>query len=222
MSTVLRPELPELPRQMHGLPVSDRGYPVPWFVLWQDKSGEPCERGHGTPEFRMQHPNAAPEAHNRGKCWVCGGFLGRFKAFTLGPMCVVNRTTGEPPSHTECSDWSARACPFLSRPHARRREAGLPEDATAPGMSIKRNPGVAVVWVTQHYGLNRVDNGTLFAIGRPREIRWYCEGRTATRAEIMDSIESGLPALREAAEGNIIEENELQSMLKNALKLVPA
>lgn len=31
---IMRPELPELPRQMRDLKMDKRGYPVPWFVDW--------------------------------------------------------------------------------------------------------------------------------------------------------------------------------------------
>lgn len=222
--TALRPELPELPRHMRGLPIDARGYPVPWFVLWQDEKGEPCERGHGTPEFRMQHPNAVAVAHNKRKCWVCGDRIGKFMAFTVGSMCAVNRVSGEPPSHLDCADWAARACPFLSRPHARRREAGMPEGVVAPGISIRRNPGVALVWATSSYRLRKLpdDGGVLFDMSPPHETRWYCEGRPATRPEILESIETGMPALREVVQGNIIEENALENYLARALHLVPA
>jgi hypothetical protein len=120
-------------------------------------------------------------------------------------MCAVNRTSAEPPSHRDCADYSARACPFLARPHARRREQGMPDEmkqAEVPGIMLKRNPGVALVWITEHgrWRRFRAHNGLLFDIGEPVETRWYAEGRPATREEVEASIESGLPSLRELAE----------------------
>jgi hypothetical protein len=135
---------------------------------------------------------------------VCGGPLGRYEAFVLGPMCAVNRTSAEPPSHRDCAIWSARNCPFLSRPHARRRENNMPVEPEkhVPGIMLKRNPGVALVWITEHgrWRRRRVPNGLLFEIGEPVETLWYAEGREATREEVDASIDSGLPALREIAE----------------------
>jgi hypothetical protein len=46
----LRPELTELPLRMRGLPLDERGYPVPWFVAWID----------GKPEFRCRYGEMAP------------------------------------------------------------------------------------------------------------------------------------------------------------------
>jgi len=219
--TDLRPELPPLPAHMRHLRV-DRGYPVPWFVAWVDKKGRALTRGRGTPDFRITHPNAVPEAHNGRKCWICGGKLGRWMAFTVGPMCAVNKTSSEPPSHTDCADWAARACPFLARPHARRREAGKPEGSGTPGVLIPRNPGVALVWITQGYWPRKIEHGVLFTMGAAHETRWYCEGRPATRAEVEESIRGGLVELEKAASGSAIEMAALANDVRSAMAMVPA
>jgi hypothetical protein len=205
MRTELRPELPPLPKWMRSLKVDSRGYPVPWFVVWLDERDQPVRPGEGTPDFRVVFPGATEQAVKHRRCWICGGPLGRYEAFVLGPMCAVNRTSAEPPSHRDCADYSARACPFLARPHARRREQGMPDEmkqAEVPGIMLKRNPGVALVWITEHgrWRRFRAHNGLLFDIGEPVETRWYAEGRPATREEVETSIESGLPSLRELAE----------------------
>src|SRR5215831_18617572 len=122
MLMTLRPELPPLPRRMKALPV-DRGYPVPWFVEWID----------GVPDFRIMDGRKLVRAVRERLCWVCGQPLGSFLAFTVGPMCAVNRISSEPPSHRDCAVFSAKACPFLTRPTMRRREAGRPEEAEQPG-----------------------------------------------------------------------------------------
>jgi hypothetical protein len=118
------------------------------------------------------------------------------RAFTIGPMCAVNRTSSEPPSHLECSRFSARNCPFLTRPRMKRvGEENLPCGAvTAAGEMIKRNPGVALVWVTKRYeAFPDGKGGTLFDIGEPHAVEWYAQGREASRAEVLESIETGLP-----------------------------
>lgn len=192
-----RPELPQLPDRIEGLPVDDRGYPVPWFVAWLDGDRQPVDRGEGTPDFRLQMPGALAEAWNRERCWLCGDKTGRHVAFVVGSMSAVNRVTGEPPSHRDCADFAARACPFLVRPHARRRPVG-DLDISQPGIPLLRNPGVVAVWVMQRRDVKIavVDNGHLFELTDPSEVRWYSHGRRATLEECEASIEAGLPALR--------------------------
>lgn len=214
-----------MPSQMRKLPVH-RGYPVPWFVAWLDETGKKeLPRGKGTPDFRIMAHDAIPRAVKETRCWVCGRpIFGNVHATVIGPMCAVNRTSAEPPSHTSCADWSARACPFLARPHARRREAGMPEVRQMAGIGIMRNPGVAAVWISggsvQAYR-DRGGSGLLFHLPEPTEVRFYAQGRPATREEIMESIDSGMPSLREVAEaeGALAE---LEQQREAALELLPA
>jgi hypothetical protein len=191
--TAVRAELPPMPERIASLPVDERGYPIPWFVSWID----------GRPDFRVVAPERQVEAHQYGRCWICGGWLGSRRAFAIGPMCAVNRTSGEPPSHVDCADWAARACPFLTRPHMRRRDDHIPDGATMHEAALSRNPGVVLVWVTKRYRAKPTPQSLLFDVGEPLETRWYAEGRPATRDEIIDSIESGFPKLHAmaAAEG---------------------
>lgn len=189
--TELRKDLPELPCRMRSLRVDARGYPVPWFVDWID----------GKPDFRAIKPGAVPEAIRFQKCWICGGRMGRYGAFVIGPMCTVNRISSEPPAHRDCAEFAAKACPFLVRPGAKRREANLPhEKKEAPGNMLLHNPGVAAVWISDRWKPIRVPDGILFDVGKPVEIRWYREGRPATSSEILEGIDAGLPALMEIAE----------------------
>lgn len=193
----LRPELAEPPRFMQDLLVDKRGYPVPWFVDWID----------GEPEFRAMDRRKLRAAINHKLCWVCGNALFPEMVFTIGPMCAVNRISSEPPSHRECAIYSAQNCPFLTRPHMVRREDGLPENfkANVPGMMVERNPGVTLLWYTKRYAITNSPKtkisgaGILFEIGRPFKLEWYCQGRPATRAEVLDSFEGGVSLLRETA-----------------------
>lgn len=179
-----------LPTRMLALPRDpQRGVPVPWFVDWRD----------GVPEFRAMDMQKFGRAIRDRLCWVCGGRLGRHLAFVIGPMCAINRTSAEPPCHRECAIWSAVNCPFLSRPRMVRREAGLPEDIIKSESGIERNPGVAGVWLTTRYTVFRTDqaaSGYLLTMGEPDAVLLYAEGRAASRAEVVASIDSGLPLLR--------------------------
>lgn len=187
----LRPNLPQLPTRIAQLPVDDRGYPVPWFVAWID----------GKPDFRVIGPGKTVQAVREKLCWVCGQRLGTYFAFVIGPMCAINRVSGEPPSHLECAEFSARACPFLTTPKERRREDRLPDGTCFSETGLKRNPGVALVWVTKTFTpIRGVGNEVLFRIGNPTSTLWCCEGRTATREEVLRSVETGLPSLKELAE----------------------
>lgn len=200
--SALRSDLPPLPDRMAKLPVH-RGYPVPWFVSWMQEDGKTlCARGEGAPEFRVVPPGSVEEAVSRNTCWVCGQRLGAFKTFVAGPMCGVNRNSSEPPSHHECGLFSAIACPFLSKPQAKRREEGMPSSVMA-GIGITRNPGVAMLWTTKKYVAKRdISGGLLIEMGEPEKVEWLCKGREATREEIEESIDTGLPLLYEIADQN--------------------
>lgn len=178
----LRPELEPLPGRIGVLPVH-RGYPVPWFVDWAD----------GVPEFRAMDPAKWMRAVIDRLCWVCGEKLGRFMSFVSGPMCGINRTSSEPPCHYECAAWSARNCPFLSRPNAVRRDNdGFGDASTVPGFGLTRNPGVVLLWTTKSYSLfGDGRGGRLIRMGDPTSVEWWAEAKPATRAQVEESIRGG-------------------------------
>src|ERR1700752_594778 len=127
-----------MPERIAGLQRDHRGYPVPWFVVWLDEHEQPVAPGEGRAEFRVLAPGAIRDAV-RGACWICGQRMGRHMTFVIGPMCAVNRTSADPPSHHDCATYAARACPFLARPQARRRENAMPGESVEPaGTMIKR------------------------------------------------------------------------------------
>jgi len=193
MTAGLRAGLPPLPDRMRRLPLDGRGYPIPFFVDYVD----------GVPDFRVMDGRKLARAIKEKLCWLCGQPLARIAGrrpesgtFVIGPMCALNRTTAEPPCHRECALFGVQACPFLTRPHAARRTANMPEGwVPASGEMLLRNPGVSLVWVTRSWEWYPVDNGVLCEVGPPSEALWFAEGRTATRDEIERSIETGLPLL---------------------------
>ena len=207
------------PGRIARLPKNKVGYPVPWFVAWID----------GMPDFRVIRPGGIQMALRGKLCWTCGfPFLRQEdRAFVIGPMCAVNRVCAEPPSHLDCAIYSATHCPFLTTPQMVRRERHKPAGARNPaGQMITRNPGVALVWVTGYRSWGtRSDGGggTLFDVGEPKRVLWYARGREATRDEVMASINSGLPILREMAEQDGPDAvAELERMHQRAVALVPA
>ena len=212
----LRKGLPALPPRMRSLPISDKGYPVPAFVEWID----------GRPDFRVMRADFRLKCVKHNLCWQCGERLSDRLAFVIGPMCAVNRVSGEPPSHRDCAIFAATACPFLTLPKAQRREANLPtEGVSSPGgISIPRNPGVTLVWITDSYKpFKDGAGGWLIRLFRPVECLWFAEGRPATRAEVLASIDSGMPLLADmAAQQGPDAEMELRRCYRSALEVIPA
>jgi hypothetical protein len=208
----------ELPARMRKLPKDPtRPYVVPWFVAWVD----------GKPDFRIIRADGIGDALRLNLCWLCGEQLGAYRAFTIGPMCAVNRTSAEPPSHRDCAVYAAQVCPFLTTPTMQRRERGLDELGTVnpAGEMIRRNPGVALVWVSKGTWRTYSDRqgGLLFDIGGTVETLWFAHGRAATRDEVLASIDSGLPLLREMAEAEGPRAiDALERMHQRALDYVPA
>lgn len=170
-----------VPARIASLPRDARGFPVPRFVEYID----------GVPDFRVVNPAHLAACIRRDLCWICGGMLGGFKAFVVGPISCVSRVTSEPPSHKDCAVFAARNCPHLATPAAKRRGRDLPPSVGAPGMHIDRNPGLAVVWIARSYKVMQVQK--LIYMGEPAApLEFYACGRTATRAEIDASYESGI------------------------------
>jgi hypothetical protein len=153
-------------------------------------------------------------------------------------MCAINRVSSEPPCHYECAQYSARACPFLANPQMIRRRARaeretgqVAEGAVNPaGTMIQRNPGLALLWVTRynsgwHPERDPADphGGAVVRIGPPKAVEWWARGRAATRAEVLHSIDTGLPLLQEMAERDgPAAVAELDRMREVAMALVPA
>lgn len=205
----LRKQLPPLPARFSALPLDERGYPVPRFVAWVD----------GKPDHRIVDPRWAPICVNEKRCWLCGEKLGSYMVFVIGPMCAVNRVSGEPPCHRECAEFAAKACPFLTRPKAHRREANLPDGVTVNEAMIPRNPGVTLLWVTKSYSLIK---GPLFRIGEATEAIWLCEGRSASREEVLHSFTTGLPTLFEIAKSEGAQSlRDLEACRIDAMRFLP-
>src|SRR5678815_2221761 len=209
---------PNAPASIAGLPTDRRGFPVPWFIEWID----------GEPDFRVADSRKLRLAVKQKRCWICGGKLGRMLAFVIGPMCGVNRISSEPPSHPQCAAFAAEACRFLSRPLAKRPPTGALERkfGTAgemPGVPLLHNPGVTLVWWTLRYKISDANPGILFHIGPPERAQWFREGRQATRQEVLDGIEIGLPNLLDLAEAESpAAVLEVHHSLQRLFPLIPA
>lgn len=182
---------PNAPDRIKALPIDRRGFPVPFFVGWQD----------GEPVFPAMDPEKLLAAIKREVCWVCGQPLGRHRVFVIGPMCVANRVSSEPPSHQECARFAAENCPFLANPRMGRvpRERYGGEDPA--GIMLDRNPGVTALAYTEGRTkyFNDGKGGVLFEVAPILRVEWWASGRAATHAEVAESFNSGLPNLQRLA-----------------------
>lgn len=188
-SPALRPGLAPLPARMRKLAIDHRGFPVPFFVATVD----------GKPDHRLMDPEKHYRCLQRHLCWLCGERLGTYLTFVIGPMCAINRISSEPPSHGECAEYAVHACPFLSRPWAVRRDAGMPEHPEPAGVMVPHNPGVTMLWVTKGYTISPDPQGKpLIDLGDPLAVSCWAEGRPATTEEVRAALELSTPILQDA------------------------
>lgn len=217
-------KLPSPPIRIARLPKDERGYPIPWFVAWF-LDGQEVGRGtpHAKADFRILASGKRELAVKKRLCWVCGEPLGVHQVFAIGPMCAVNRTTMEPPSHRACAEYSVQACPFLTVPARRRNEAGLEDiEHKVDGIMIARNPGAIALWESA-YRPFKVDNGWLIRLSEPHRVDWWTKGRQATRAEIEESISTGYPELlNQARKDGPDALRELNACMVIAMRFLPA
>ena len=180
-----------MPHRIAALPRDHRGYPVPRFVTWFD----------GKPDFRIVDMPFLLRALRRRFCFLCGQPLGRLAAFVVGPMCVVNRVSSEPPSHFDCARYAALVCPFLAIPQTHRGRAPLPaKTRLPPGLMLPHNPGVAAVYVTRDYApFDAGGTGELIRVGEPYSVAWYASGEPAMHDAVVAAMRNGLRTLIEIA-----------------------
>ncbi len=205
-----------MPTAMRGRPIDHRGFPVPWFVTEKDE--------HGHWDFVHIQGDRAAEAIAKEVCWVSGQKLGRYRSFCVGPMCVINRTAGDPPVTLAIALWSVKVCPFMSKPLAKRdRDITEAEYKEMNPNGITRNPGVTAIYTTRDYKIIAANQRQLFRFGDPEHVTWWREGRPATRKEVDASIDSGIPTLidmaREQGDGAV---RELEKLIAQAEPLLPA
>ncbi|MFF0092775.1 hypothetical protein ACFYSF_22820 [Streptomyces canus] len=177
-----------VPARLARRPRDKHGRVVPWFVGYVD----------GQPDHRVVRPEGIRDAVRFGLCFLCGDHLGKHQTFIVGPMCVINRVSGEPPAHRDCAEYAVQACPFLTHPHMRRRD-NLPENTVPPdGEMNPRNPGVCVTWTTRMWA--KKPGLQLFTIGTPTDVTWWREGRHATYTEALAGFVTGLEFLKTKAD----------------------
>jgi hypothetical protein len=176
-ATVLRNFIDSMPARIARLERDARGYPIPWFVHRPSNGGI---------DFRGMDPKRFLQAVKERRCWVCGDRLGKYIAFVGGPLSAAQRIYADPPSHVECAEFSAKVCPFLAIPSAQRREANKPAHIEMAGEQVVENHEATAMLITTDCSMS--PQGVLVA-SEPREIRWFHQGRPATRAEVQHAIQ---------------------------------
>jgi hypothetical protein len=195
--TTPRSDLTPMTPRIASLPVAENGYPVPWFVGWVD----------GKPEFRASDPDKRVRAVKESLCWVCGEVLGVRKAFVTGPMCCINRTTAEPPSHYDCAVWSMQNCPILNGLKSKRRhDEQFEKVATGdvPGHMIEAIPKAMAIWICRDFQLfadGQGKGGWLIRMAEPVDgLEFWKDGKRATFEQIQEALAYGLPTLQKIAD----------------------
>lgn len=206
----------EAPASIAGLKRDERGYPIPWFV-------EPAD----PVDFRVMRANALVESVRRACCWICGGPIGAYKAFPLGPLCVVQRFTSEGACHRSCAEWAIQVCPFMANPSFSRSARDLPGNVKRWEAKLD-NPGTYAIWITKSPRGGRLcfkpgfsSQVPIIELDDPTEINWYREKRLATRDEVMRALDVSRASLLALAR---TERHELtyRSMIEEARRSAPS
>lgn len=153
----------------------------------------------GEPDFTLARPMGISDAARFKLCFLCGEALGSYAAFVVEPVRAVDRASTAPPAHRDCAQYVALA-----------------------GLTDNLNP--ALVWVTKRWYVRMDRKGQpMFDIGKADQTYWYADGRDATREEVLEAIDSGMPPLREAAEkAGHLSVLQLDAAVETARKLAPA
>ncbi len=118
-----------IPPYLKHLPVSDKGYPIPYFVA----------RVNGKPDFRLLDERKQLFAIDHKLCGICGKKL--FKCayyFISGPKGYANKVSTDPAMHRPCAEYSFRTCPHLFYEKADRRQKGLEDLPPSPDMGMEK------------------------------------------------------------------------------------
>jgi hypothetical protein len=150
--------------------------PVRMRALPRDAAGQPIPyllTQLATKAESPLGPDLALHAiYQQKRCWICGQQLGRYAAFMTDALTSVTRVCRTPPAHHDCAKHAAMV-----------------------GLMQPRDLKVSLVWVTRTYDMQTTANGHVFVVGDAEQTFWFTEGRTASRDEVMEAMQTGLPKL---------------------------
>ena len=159
-----------MPANIAARPVSDGGYPVPYYAAWRDDRGKPALEGKGTPDFQTVDPLKARHCVDFDRCWLCGRVLGKWRSLAIEPACLQSGISPLPDCHPDCAEYAARA-------------------------GFGCSPGVTCLLVHWQRRLLRINQGIgqtpQFRLpeGEPRRLTFWKEGRRAHRHEAIDALD---------------------------------
>jgi len=187
-------EIPIPPRL--ALRPRHQGMIVPYFCAWYINGHQCTENTEGAvPSFPTTDQRKLVLCVNGNLCWLCGKQLGAYKAFVIGPAGAIAEASYEPPSHRDCARYAMQVCPHLNNPdHTFALDKGFklrPHERVIHNVSA-HNPGVNVIWVTKHYGVEIRDQETstcIFTLGKAEYCELFTRGRRATYKEAADAIQ---------------------------------
>ena len=197
---------------MAGLPRDERGYPVPWFVAMVN----------GKPDFRIADASRLRQAVIGSRCWICGGTLGRFRSFVIGPLGALNRVHSEPPSHHECALYAVRVCPFLAHPKAHRRETDLPTEKFEADGFDPSNPSVVIEWVTCEARVFEGSRSLMFELGETDSVSWFRNGSPANREEAQQALAEATAKLLGVAGADAVSQEAVRIRVRTVENYLPA
>lgn len=94
-----------------------RGYPVPYFVHWDQKPD-----GSKVPDFHLADSQKWINCLRYKKCWVCGKPLDKTSFMITGLKGLKNRVGTDAFMHETCARESIRLCPHLFYQKTARRD----------------------------------------------------------------------------------------------------
>ena len=156
-----------VPPRVRALPRDEHDHPIPW---WTPTTG-------GVPDWRGFSAGRLLDALRHELCWTCGIRRGAVSAVILTGPTLLSRLSTEPPSHTTCAEYAARACPFLT-------------GTTPPREGLVRP--VVAVWATRDTETYPTGDGGLVVRAGPAEhVTWWRAGRPATYEDADAAITAG-------------------------------
>ncbi len=101
-----------IPKELAHLKVDHRGYPIPFFVSYQN----------GVPEFRFLNITKQHFILENKLCGICGKKLNKDYSYVIsGPKGYENKISSDSAMHRVCAEFSLQACPHLYLEKAERR-----------------------------------------------------------------------------------------------------
>lgn len=162
-----------------------RGYPVPYFVAWQDLP----EIGK-SPLFHLADGRKWVTCLKYKKCWVCCKELKGSNFMLTGPKGLKNKVGTDTFMHEACARESLRLCPHMLYQKTARRDPDSDKITFSPHHDLNKPPEIALVktgaFQIVHTGLTYVINY------QPLAVQWfhYVDSLLVARTDKLEPVDS--------------------------------